>query len=118
MSDLIAWQMVSVVGALAGWLFVAGYAYLPKHQRGPSDRWFRRWWRSGMGINLMGMSVALAAVFTAFAVDSILGPYPRGLWLTLGALVAAFMGHRTLLLFYDRRHVRPHRVGPRHRRRR
>lgn len=113
MSDLVAWQVVSVIGALAGWAFVAGYAWLPKHQRKPADqrprRWwrrtdaFRRWWRSGMGINLMGTSISLALIFTAFALDSIVGPYPRSMWMALGIGVAVFMIHRTALLFDDRR---------------
>lgn len=90
----LAWAALTGYCALIAWTFVIAYV------TGPERR--RRWYRSGTGINLAGLTSALASAFTLFLVDA-LWNVPTWLWFTAMAVIAFFLTHRLALLLTPRK---------------
>lgn len=82
--------------AVAGWVVVLMYATRP-------------WWRSGVGINFMSLSVALAVCFTllAFGGD---GAWRIVVWHVLIGALGLVLTHRAVLVGLGIRHDRRERV--------
>lgn len=78
------WQILLIYAALAGWAAVVLYSS-------------RRWWASGVGINLMVLSFGCALAFTLLAVGGS-GSWRQVVWHGLVALLGLALTHRAALV--------------------
>lgn len=81
----VLWSVVTVYAAVVGWAVVL------IHSRRP-------WWRTGVGVNLVGLGVSLALIFTLLALGSLIGPLGLWVWVGAASTIAALLTQRLILL--------------------
>ena len=91
MIDDLAWFALLCWGGLVSWAFVAVYTLHP-HRRG-------KWHRSATGVNLAGLMLGLALVFTLLVAGTVVH-VSRSAWIIVVALVVGFLTHRLAMLLH------------------